>query len=311
MVETWNIGLPPRAGSTDAVVAFTYDEYRQALASSAQVIGFDQAMRGVAQTASVVNIYVPAYRPRTLMPVLSWLASRLAEPGATVSWFLAKQQGPDSLKKLLGELGWDLGKKRVGQLIRLSGTVPAGIQLPAPAHFAAELGQHQSVNLFADYGVFSPARIDEGAVLLLDAAMRQSTVDTVADIGIGYGALALGLVLNKVARSAVATDVDYVALWLAEMNAKALGIALDVVCDEDPLSIPATELTVCNVPTHMNAETSKSLVRSLIQRAQQGKLLTVVHTTSAERYVQYFESSGLSVRRVTGEAHTVLETARQ
>src|SRR6266702_3633730 len=88
----------------------------------------------------------------------------------------------------------------------------------------------QDLTFSADYGVFSPRRIDAGTALLATVAMAQPAVDTVADIGIGYGALAISLLVNEKARSAVATDVDSVALWLAETIARRYAADLKVTC---------------------------------------------------------------------------------
>lgn len=74
--------------------------------------------------------------------------------------------------------------------------------------------------------MFSPERLDDGTELLLSVALHHRPVARVADIGVGYGALAIGLVLNGVAGSAIGTDVDAIALWLAGQNARHHGVSL-------------------------------------------------------------------------------------
>jgi 16S rRNA G1207 methylase RsmC len=164
--------------------------------------------------------------------------------------------------------------------------------------------------LEADYGVFSPGAIDAGSALLLEVASGLGPLEALADIGVGYGALALSLVAGGVAPRAVATEVDSIAAWLAERNAAAAGIELRLALDPDPLAVERTELTVCNVPTHLDARASAALMAGLAARARDGRLLAVVHAGLEERYARHLE--GLDVARHRGADHVVLEaTARQ
>ena len=254
--------------------------------------------------SSDVDITPPAYRGKRLLPVLSWLVTgRLAKPGARATWRVERRLGPDPVRRALEPYGWELAPERAGRWLLLHGEVPPPHELPAPRSFRAG-----ELTFEADYGVFSPERIDPGSALLLEVASGLGRpVEAVADIGVGYGALAVSLVAAGVAGRAVATEVDSIAAWLAERNAAAAGVELRLALDPYPLSVERTELTVCNVPTHLDARHSAALMAGLAERARDGRLLAVVHAGLEERYARHLE--GLRIARHPGPEHVVLETA--
>ncbi|MEA2470648.1 MAG: Methyltransferase small domain, partial [Thermoleophilaceae bacterium] len=252
------------------------------------------------------EVTVPAYRGKRLLPVLSWLVTNQAAQSAV--WRAERRIGPDFVRRELSPYGWELVASRDRRWVLLSGSVPAPHSLPPPRSFTSPRG----IVFEADYGVFSPGRIDAGSALLEEVvAARLEPVDAVADIGVGYGALAISLVSGGRARRAVGTDVDSIALWLAERNAAAAGVSLSVTLDPDPLSIERTPLTVCNVPTHIDARRTAALMSGLAGRASDGRLLAVVHASLADRYARHLERPGLRVTRHPGEEHVVLEAARR
>jgi 16S rRNA (guanine1207-N2)-methyltransferase len=348
-IDQWHLGIPAgRLPPGDGGIAFTAGELAGGPLDTAPRIGLHAAMAAELPPAEAVRVQVPGYRGKSLIAVLSWLVThRLAQPGAEVSWYLEKQQGPRSVAALLAELGWqDVRRARDGALIRISsrppqpgsppdlppraGPLPAGPHpagppragpspagpsqvgpppagLPAARQFSAVLGAHY-LTFLADYGVFSPDHVDDGSRLLAEIMLRQQPVRALADIGVGYGPLAIAAVRNQVAERAVATDVDCLALWLAERNAAASGVQLEVRCTPDPLQVEATALTVCNVPTHVNAAQSAELMRALAQRAMGGrKLLIVVHASLETRYARHLAAAGLAMARHPGPSHVVLE----
>jgi 16S rRNA G1207 methylase RsmC len=247
-----------------------------------------------------IEVAPPPFRGKRLLPVLSWLLTNSAVPSAV--WRVERRFGPEYVRRELSPFGWELGAARDGRWLLLEGAVPPPHELPPPRSFVAD-----GLRFEADYGVFSPERIDPGSSLLLDVATRGAPVDVVADIGVGYGALAVSLLARGLAARAVATDVDSIALWLAERNASAAGVRLEVTLDADPLAIEPTALTVCNVPTHLDAERTAALTRALAARARSGRLLAVVHVSLADRYARHLE--GLDVARHAGPQHVVLEVA--
>jgi 16S rRNA G1207 methylase RsmC len=274
-----------------------------ALEAGASGLPFHELARPDAAPVAVteqVGIVVPGFRGKRFPPVLSWLVTnRLATAGASAVWCTERRLGPDPLRTALAPFGWRLDAERDGPRLLMRGAVPPPHDLPPPRSFEAG-----PLRFEADYGVFSPDRIDPGSALLLDVA---PAAEAVADIGAGYGALAVSLLASGRAARALGTDVDSVALWLAERNARAAGVELHTALDPDPLSVERTPLTVCNVPTHLDARRSAALMGGLAKRARDGRLLAVVHASLAERYARHLTLPGLALSRHAGGEHVVLE----
>jgi 16S rRNA G1207 methylase RsmC len=314
-VRRWRVNMDAdRAESGIGTVVLTADQLPAARSAGAPVFGLHEAMSATdLMPASEVDIEFPDYRSKSTIPLLAWLvAVRLARPDAVVTWWMSKRQGPDSVLRLLSGLGWRLERDKIGGRIALTGSAPAPLAvepLPAPAHFTTSLGAAE-ITFAADYGVFSPREVDEGTRLLFDVVLRRNqTVASLADIGVGYGALAIGLVRCGLAAAAVATDVDCLALLLARRNAAAADVPLALACTPNPLDVAPTELTVCNVPTHIDAAATADLMRGLAQRARDGQLQIVVHASLEERYRRHLADHRLRVERDPGARHVVL-TAR-
>jgi hypothetical protein len=249
-----------------------------------------------------IEIAPPAYRGKRLLPVLSWLVTnRVDGPGARASWRVERRHGPDYVRRALEPYGWRLEPERAARWLLLHGDVPAPHELPPPRSFEA-----YGLVFDADYGVFSPGRIDPGSELLLSVAFDGEPVDRVADIGTGYGALAIALVAAGRAERALATEVDSISAWLAERNARAAGVDMRVEFDPDPLVFAATPLTVCNVPTHLDAGRTAALMAGLLERGRQGRVLAVVHSALEARYARYFPRDAARHRR--GE-HVVFDVS--
>jgi 16S rRNA (guanine1207-N2)-methyltransferase len=323
-VGRWHLGIPASGiPPGDGGIGFTAAELAARAPATAPRIGLHTAMSAELPRAAAVSVRLPGYRGKSLIPMLSWLVTqRLAGPGAEVCWYLGKQQGPRSCAALLAELGWqEVQRTRDGALVRISGRPPTEPAQPESAQpepaqpearqFSAMIGAHE-LTFLADYGVFSPDHVDDGSRLLAEVTLRQPPVSVLADIGVGYGPLAIAAVRNGIAARAVATDVDCIALWLAQRNAAASGVALEVYCTPDPRQAEPTPLTVCNVPTHINAEQSAELMRALAQRARGGrKLLIVVHASLEARYARHLAAAGLTPARHPGPAHVVLEATQR
>ena len=313
-VRRWQVGLPDGAGpaADDGVVGLRSHELAVARRLGVPGVGFHEVMLGTSavRPAAEVVVTIPSYRGHRLLPVLSRLVQdRLARRGTIVSWQLTSKQGPDGVRRRLGELGWTLTRRRRGGMIALTGRVPEPADEPAESPIRAygtSIGG-RPVELLADFGVFSPDRVDDGTALLLTRTLELPPTDVVADIGTGNGVLAVGLMVGGHTRRAVGTDVDCVALWLAGLNARRLGLPLELAASADPAAVARTALTVCNVPTHIDAERSRALLAGLVRRATDGRLLAVVHRALERRYAQHLDDAGLLVSTYPGETHTVLD----
>src|SRR3954451_9460390 len=128
---------------------------------------------------------------------------------------------------MLEPYGWSLEPERAARWLLLHGEVPPPHELPPPRAFEAH-----GVRFEADYGVFSPERLDPGSELLLEVARAGAEpVDKLVDVGTGYGALAILLVKAGIAQRALATEVDSISAWLAERNASRAGVDLNLHLD--------------------------------------------------------------------------------
>ena len=309
-LSRWYVGLADEPlGADDGLVAFTASELSAAPRGCGPLVGFHDAMAGViGVTADRVDVFLPTYRGKNLVLTLAWLVvNRLAAAGADVVWHLQKQQGPNSIQRLLASLGWKLEQTRHGRFRELRGQAPTAAPEPAPRHFTTEV-DGVTLRLEADYGVFSPQELDAGTRLLMDVALGQRVDGALADIGTGYGPLAIGLLAAGRAQRAVVTDVDCIALWLALRNSAANGVSdLTALASADPTIVEPTPLTVCNVPTHLNARETTTLMAGLLTRARAGRLLVVVHRSLEARYARYFTDAGLWPSRHEGPTHVVLD----
>lgn len=308
-LDCWYVCDPPTPlEARDGVVRLIAAEPASTAGAPAAVMGFHEAMSAsVPRAEDRVGINLPGYRGKNFVPVLSALvSSRLAGQDAVITWHVDRQQGPQSVQRLLGSLGWELDRTRNGRTTVLSGGPPAPQAWPEPRDFTSVIGA-VSLRLSADYGVFSPGGVDAGTALLLSVALQGPRAEVLADIGIGYGPIAIALVKNGIAGRAVGTDVDSVALWLAQRNAEAAGVRLEVAWSPDPLAAGPADLTVCNIPTHITADQTREFMTGLLARARHGRLLAVVHASLEARYLRYFTRAGLRPARHPGPAHVVFD----
>jgi hypothetical protein len=304
-VERWTVGgeSPSEVGKMVALGAIA--------GAGDSAVPFHRVARApTVPRSSEVEVLVPGYRGKRLLPMLSWLVTnRLALPEASARWRVERRHGPAAAQQALAPLGWRLRPERSGRWVLLRGAVPEPHELPPPRSFGTSVGG-RTLRFEADYGVFSADELDPGSALLLEVASGLPAVEAMADVGTGYGALAIGLLAAGRATRAVGTEVDSIAAWLAERNAATAGVQLRVRLDPDPLSVERTPLTVCNVPTHLDAAHSAALMRALAERARDGTLLAVVHAGLEGRYRRHLELPGLRVSRHPGREHVVLEAVR-
>lgn len=91
------------------------------------------------------------------------------------------------------------------------------------------------LSLVTDRGMFSPDRIDQGTKYLLqEAPLPGPDVRTVADVGCGYGPIAVVLARRAQEATVWAVDVNERAVGLCRRNADALGADNVRVLLDDP-----------------------------------------------------------------------------
>jgi 16S rRNA (guanine1207-N2)-methyltransferase len=81
------------------------------------------------------------------------------------------------------------------------------------------------LELATDAGVFSPARLDPGTRLLLDAVPPPPASGDLLDLGCGYGPIACVLAARSPGATVWAVDVNERALELCARNAATAGLA--------------------------------------------------------------------------------------
>ncbi len=137
-----------------------------------------------------------------------------------------------------------------------------------PAEVALTLSDLH-LRLRTDAGVFSPNRVDPGTKLLLaELPSAEEWPDgDVADVGCGYGAIAVALALRAPARTVWAVDVNERALDLCRANAASAGVG-DRVRVVTPDEVPAdlrVGLVASNPPIRVGKAVLHDLCRTWLE----------------------------------------------
>lgn len=300
----------------DLAVALDVYELRCSRESGAHVMRFDALLEGAAvPPTEEVLIAPPRWRGYGFVELLEWLVcARLGVPARTrATWLAPRRGGATGVRRVLFRRGWRLDVRREGGLVRHEGIVPRPGPRPEPRTFRTHLGR--PLDFAADWGVFSRDHVDEGTRLLFEVAvariaMGPASVPLVADVGTGYGPVAIALVSSGLTERAVASDVDLVALSLAGRNARATGAEVELVALDDPAELPPTPVTVCSLPTHVPRDVTDVLVRGLADRARSGVVLVCVHASFESRYRRLFADVGTAAEVLARKTHVVLELSR-
>lgn len=303
-------GLRVRAEDREFAVAFDLFEERRLHDAGIETVRFDRLLEeDWAIPALEVFVEPPKWRGHSFVDLLEWVVcSKLSRAGETlVRWRAHKKGGASGVRKVLDARGWNFEAKKNGNFLSFEGFAPAPGPRPEPAGFDAHLADRE-LHFAADWGVFSEDHIDDGTRMLFDVVREAigGRVSAVADIGCGYGPLAIGLVTAGVCEEAVAVDTDFVAIKLARTNAAACGAAVRFVAEDDPSSLPSTPLTVSYPPTHADASNRERLVDGLVRRSIHGEVFVVVHSGLEERYAALFAASEVEVVTVARARHSVL-----
>jgi 16S rRNA (guanine1207-N2)-methyltransferase len=134
------------------------------------------------------------------------------------------------------------------------------------------------------HDVFSTQRIDEGTLLLLNHLPESPPdgIQSVLDIGCGYGALSLPLALREPQARFDLVDRDLLAVEWANQNARLNGLQnVQAIGSLGYQGLPSNglryDLILCNVPARIGSP----FIQDLMERGQQylsaqGKILLVV-----------------------------------
>jgi len=171
-----------------------------------------------------------------------------------------------------------------------------------------------SLTLRSDRGVFSGDRIDPGTRYLLAAAPAPPSAGHLADIGCGYGPIALTLATRSPGATVWAVDVNERALELTRANAAAAGLANVRVATPDavPDGIRLAALW-SNPPVRVGKAALHDLLDRWLGRldADGTALLVVQRHLGSDSLHRWLEASDWSVTRLGSRAgYRLLEVRR-
>jgi 16S rRNA (guanine1207-N2)-methyltransferase len=171
---------------------------------------------------------------------------------------------------------------------------------PRPATLRLDLPD-LSLTLRTDSGVFSGGRIDPGTKYLLLEAPAPPTAGHLADIGSGYGPIALTLAARSPRATVWAVDVNERALALTRANAESAGLANVRVAhpDDIPADIRFSALW-SNPPVRIGKAALHDLLDRWLGRLEAGAagLLVVQKHLGADSLQRWLTERGWSVERL-------------
>lgn len=133
------------------------------------------------------------------------------------------------------------------------------------------------LELATDAGVFSPARLDPGTRLLLDAAPPPPASGDLLDLGCGYGPIACALAVRSPGATVWAVDVNERALALCAANAARAGLANVHAVLPDSAGLPAAFAGIwSNPPVRIGKPALHELLRRWLARLAPGAAATLV-----------------------------------
>ncbi len=158
-----------------------------------------------------------------------------------------------------------------------------------------------SLALRTDSGVFSGGRIDPGTKYLLLEAPAPPATGHLADIGCGYGPIALTLAARSPGATVWAVDVNERALALTRTNAGSAGLAnvRVAVPDDVPADVRFAALW-SNPPVRIGKSALHDLLDRWLARLDDGgvALLVAQKNLGADSLQRWLADRGWSVERL-------------
>ncbi len=167
------------------------------------------------------------------------------------------------------------------------------------------------LELAADAGVFSAARVDRGTHVLLSEAPFPRAFGEILDLGCGYGPIAIALALRAPGATVWAIDVNVRALELARANARRL--ALGNVRVASPVGVPPDvcfDAIYSNPPVRIGRSALQELLVEWLDRLKAGgrAYLVVQKHLGSDSLARWLVDQGFPTRRlISKHSYRVLE----
>lgn len=151
----------------------------------------------------------------------------------------------------------------------------------------------QDLTFKTTWGLFSPEKIDEGTIALLEA-VKDFSGQSVLDLGCGYGPIGITLAKKYKVEKLHMIDKDFVAVEYAAQNAKLNGVKAKAYLSNGFSHVPKDEkfdLIISNLPAKVSKEFFWILFAEAIEHLNEGGRFVVVTIAGLEYFIQKnFES---------------------
>ena len=144
-------------------------------------------------------------------------------------------------------------------------------------------------NLHTRWGVFSPRSIDDGTVLLMKYISADEN-DVCLDLGCGYGPIGLALARHCSMGQVHMVDKDFVAVELANYNAKNNGITNAKAYLSDAFTHVPNEIRfdqiISNIPAKVGREQLSVILYDAYDALETGGKITVVTINGLKDFIK-------------------------
>jgi len=145
------------------------------------------------------------------------------------------------------------------------------------------------LNLHTRWGVFSPRSIDDGTLLLMKYISADEG-DVCLDLGCGYGPIGLALARQCHKGQVHMVDKDFIAVELANENAKRNGIVNAKAYLSDAFTHVPSEIKfsqiISNIPAKVGREQLSIILYDAFDALESGGKITVVTINGLKDFIK-------------------------
>ena len=175
--------------------------------------------------------------------------------------------------------------------------------------------EHQGLEFYTTWGLFSPRAIDDGSRLLLDY-LELETDDDCLDLGCGYGVLGLYMARSAPGGHTLMVDKDFVAVDYAERNRLHNKIEnASCLLSNGFAQIPAQQfdLIVSNIPAKVGKEMLYIYLFDALEYLKPGGSFYIVTITGLRQFFKrgFSEVFGHYEKIKQGKTYTIARGIKQ